>query len=225
MKKIGILGGLGPESTAGFYTQLTRRYYELKGDYNYPEIVMISLPMGPFIADGYRRPDEVAAAIERLAGAGADLAVAACNSVHMVYREVSPRLSIPWISIMEATAEKILESAIRRVALLGTRFTMKADFYSRAFERDGIEILTPPADSREEINDIIYGELVLSHVSDDSRRKVRGIIEELAGRGAEGVVLACTELPFLIGPEDAPVAVFDTTAILAEKALAVAMTG
>ena len=223
MKTIGILGGLGPESTVAYYNYITRKYYDLHGDYAYPEIIIHSFNFQEFIDSGYREPEKIVSAIEGLAGAGADFVVAACNSVHIDYEEVRKRISIPWISIMDAVAERIQENEIHKVALLGTVFTMRNDFYPKVFSKYNIETVIPKAAAQRVINGIIYNELVRAVVTDESRRIISDIMEELHQNGAEGVVLGCTELPFLITPEDVNLPLFDTTAIHAQKALSLAL--
>ncbi len=225
MKTIGIIGGLGPESTISYYSYITRKYYESYRDYAYPEIIIYSLHFSEFINVGYEAAPKIIAVIDRLARAGADFVVAACNSIHIVYDEVAKNIPIPWISIMDVTGEKVKEAGISKVGLLGTIFTMSKGFYQKALARFGIECLTPPADAQDEINRVIYDELVIADVKDESRRFVLGCIEELGQRGAQGVVLACTELPFLIQQDDTALPVFDTTVIHAQKALELAVAG
>jgi aspartate racemase len=225
MKTIGIIGGLGPESTVSYYSYITRKYYETYGDYAYPEIIIYSVSFSEFIDVGYEAAPKVTAVIERLARAGADFVVAACNSIHIVYDEVAKNIPIPWISIMDVTGEKVKEAGISKVGLLGTVFTMTKGFYQKALAGFGIECITPPADAQDEINRIIFDELVIASVRDDSKQFVLGCIEALGQRGAQGVVLACTELPFLIQQDDTALPVFDTTAIHAQKALELAMAG
>ena len=223
MKTIGILGGLGPESTAAYYETITRAYHELRGDYGYPPIIVYSLSFQPYIDAGYDLPAETLDAIERLAAAGADFVVAACNSVHIVYDEVAPEVSVPWVSIMDATAEEIIEAGMRKVGLLGTRFTMTKGFFGRALAERGIETIAPEGGDAETVDRIIYDELVLNVVEAKSREAVLEVMGRLASRGAEGIVLGCTELPFLIRQSDTDVPVFDTTAIHCHKALGVAL--
>ena len=223
MKTIGILGGLGPESTAEYYTKITRGYHELRGDYGYPEIVVLSLSFAPYIDCGYEAAGDVKSAIDRLAAAGADFVVAACNSVHIVYDEVAPVVNIPWVSIVDAAAEAMIEAGVRRAGLLGTRFTMTKGFYQRALEKHGIETVIPDPSGVATVNRIIFDELVVRDVRDSSREAVLGLMDGLVRDGAEGVVLGCTELPFLVRQEDTAVPVFDTTAIHCRKALGIAM--
>ena len=223
MKTIGLLGGLGPESTIAYYECITRTYYELRGDYAYPEVVMHSFNFADFIDAGYRLPDRVKAAVEGLARAGADFVIAACNSVHVVYDEVASSIPIPWLSIMEAAAERVAARGLRTVGLLGTVFTMQNDFYQNTLAEHGIDVVTPLSDEQTAINEIIYGELVRREVRDESRQRAVAIIEALGKRGAEGVILGCTELPFLITQQAVEMPVFDTTTLHAHKALELAM--
>lgn len=223
MKTIGILGGLGPESTISYYAYITRKYYEMRGDYDYPEIIIYSLQFSKFIGRGYEAADDVRAAIERLAAAGADFVVAACNSIHIVYDDVSKQVPIPWISIIDVTAERIEKDGLSKVGLLGTVFTMGKGFYRKGLARHGIEAITPDPEAQKKINEIIYGELVRNVVTDGSRQYVLGCAEALKREGAQGVVLACTELPFLIRQADVDMPVFDTAALHAQKALDLAL--
>ena len=223
MKTIGILGGLGPESTIAYYATITRACYERRGDYAYPEIIIHSASFREFIDAEYELPDKVLGIIEGLKAAGADFVVAACNSVHVVYAEVAPRSPIPWISIMDAVAEPIKQAGMKTIGLLGTVFTMGKGFYAGALARHGIATLTPDADDQQRINDIIFGELVRGEIHDASRDFALACMNALAARGAEGIVLGCTELPFLIKQEHTDVTVFDTTDIHARKALDLAL--
>jgi len=222
-KTIGIVGGLGPESTIAFYGDIAREYHRRFGDYAYPAMVIYSLSFQEIIDAGYRTSKKVLHAIEALAAAGADFAVAACNSIHTVHEELSDRAPIPWISITEATADAVESAGIKSVALLGTKITMAGDFFPRALSARGIACRTPDTDDRERINRIIFEELVVGDARDESRRRVLEIIERLRCDGAAGVILGCTELPFLIRPEDTNLPLFDTNRLLAHKALQIAI--
>ena len=219
MKKIGILGGLGPESTTAYYEYITREYYRRYGDYAYPEIIIYSLSFQEFIDAGYEAAEKIKSAIENLHRAGADFVIASCNSIHIVYEEVSKSIPIPWLSIIDATAEEIKKSGISKVGLLGTIFTMGKGFYKKGLIQHRIETIIPSTDDQKKINNIIYNELVLNEVRDESRCIILKIIEKLNRKGAQGIVLGCTELPFLIKQEDLNIKIFNTTTIHAQKAL------
>ena len=225
MKTIGILGGLGPESTLEYYRYITRTYYQRYADYAYPEVVIYSLSFQKFIEAGYDLPGEVKAAIEKLHRAGADFVVASCNSVHLVYDRVAGEVPIPWVSIMDATAEQITARGLSKVGLLGTIFTMGQGFYQQALARHGIETVTPGPEAQSKVNEIIFAELVRAEIKEASRRFVLDCIEDLGRNGAQGIVLGCTELPFLIKQEHTALPVFDTTTIHAQKALDLALEG
>ncbi len=224
MKTIGILGGLGPESTASYYTTITREYYNRYKNYAYPEIIIYSLNFQKFIDTGYELSEHVEKIIRKLYNAGADFVIAACNSVHIIYEQIADKLPIPWISIMNCTAEAIYKSKIKTVVLLGTIFTMNNDFYQKTLAKYDIKTMTPNLSVKEKINKIIYNELVRGKVREESRREVLHYIEELKSRGAQGVILGCTELPFLIRQQDVDIPVFDTTMIHSLKALELALT-
>ena len=219
MKKIGILGGLGPESTMAYYEYITREYYKKYNNYAYPEIIIYSLNFKEFIDARYEAAEKIKAAIKNLHRAGADFVIAACNSIHIVYEEVSKNISIPWISIIDATAEEIKKGDMNKVGLLGTIFTMSKGFYKKGLSQHCIETIVPSTDDQKKINNIIYKELVLNELRDESRCMILKIIEKLKRKGAQGIVLGCTELPFLIKQEDVNIKIFNTTIIHAQKAL------
>lgn len=223
MKTIGILGGLGPESTITYYTYIIRKYYELCGNYAYPEILIHSFSFEEFIKAGNQLPQRVKGAIENLHHSGADFVVAACNSIHIVYDEVAADIPIPWINIVDTVGECIEKRSIHKVALLGTVLTMANDFYQKRLSRFGLETVVPTPPDQQIINKILFDELVRAEIKEESRQTVLGIIDKLAQDGIEGVVLGCTELPFLIRQEDTALPVFDTTVIHAQKALDLAM--
>jgi len=223
MRTIGILGGLGPESTVEYYKYITRTYYETHRDYAYPEIIIYSVNFKRFIDQNYEVAADVREAIGKLHNAGADFVVAACNSIHIVYDEVSKDIPIPWYSIMDAVAEQIKKKNINKVGLLGTMCTMSKGFYHKALAENGIETLTPDDYNKKKINDITFNELVLGIVKDKSKRYMLDCIEGLMQKGAQGIVLGCTELPFLIQQKDITLPVFDSAVIHAGKALELAL--
>lgn len=222
-KTIGIVGGLAPVSTVSYYERIVERYRAVAGDERYPEIVVLSLPFQEMVEREYRWPGRMLEALERLAAAGADFAVAACNSIHVVYDDVAPRSPIPWVHIADAVAAEIRTRRVSRVLLMGTMFTMEADFYPKRLAAAGIGTAVPGPEARAEIHGVIYGELVKGVVRDESRRRL--LRHTLVPPGSEcgGVVLGCTELPLLIRPEDSPLQIFDTAAIHADYALDAAL--
>ena len=155
---------------------------------------------------------------------GADLVVLCTNTMHLCSAAIKRNISIPFLHIAEATAQEIKKQGIKKVALLGTKFTMEKDFYKNILIDDfGIEVLIPTEEERTVVHDIIYNELVQGVIKENSREQYKTIIRNLEKRGAEGVILGCTEIPLLISRADVNIPVFDTTKIHAEKAVELAL--
>jgi len=223
-KKIGILGGMSPESTAEYYQFITRRYTERFGDYGYPEIIIYSVSFQPYVDwPGAERWDLVAQglgeAAQRLEAAGADFIIIATNTMHLVFDEVQASVKTPMLSLLDVVGDAILEKGLKTVGLLGTKFTMEKPLYHNALAKKGITVLVPNANDREYVNQVIYDELVAGNIRDESRAGYVEIINKLAQQGAEGVILGCTEIPLLVSESDAGLPLFDTTLIHAEAAL------
>ena len=223
-KRIGILGGMSPESTVAYYEHITRTYTERFGDYGYPEVLIYSVSFQPYVdwpnqdrwdlvADGLSQ------AAQKLVAAGADVILIATNTMHLVFDEVQARVEVPMLSLLDATAEAIQGRGLNTVGLLGTRFTMEKSFYQDALARNGISILVPDADDRAYVNGVIYDELVAGQIRDESRAGYLAIIGKLVEQGAQGIVLGCTEIPLLVDEASAGIPLFDTTQIHAEAAL------
>jgi aspartate racemase len=223
-KTIGLLGGMSPVSTVEYYRYLTRTYTERFGDYGFPEIIIYSISFQRY-ADWSKtdRWDLVAQglgeAARKLEAAGADFILITANTMHIVVDDVQAAVSVPVLSLLEVVGDAILARGMRTVGLLGTRFTMEKPFYQEALARKGIAALVPDADGRDYVNRVIYEELVAGQIRDDSRAGFVALIQKLVTRGAEGVILGCTEIPLLVGETDVRVPLFDTTRIHAEAAL------
>jgi len=223
-KKIGILGGLSPESTSTYYQYITREYTKRYGDYSYPEIIIYSVNFQEFVDwQGQDRWDLAAGkmidAFRRLEKAGADFGLIASNTMHIVFDKVQREISIPLINIIEATAEATKEEGAEKVGLLGTLFTMNKDFYKAGLETRGITTLVPDRKGQEFVNSVIYEELTRGLIKPKSKEGYIKVVKKLKEKGAEGIVLGCTEIPLLIKEEDCGVRLYDTTIIHAEKAL------
>ena len=223
-KTIGILGGMSPESTQEYYKYITRTYASRYGDHGYPEIIIYSVSFQSYIdwpKDG--RWDLVAQglaqAAQQLQAAGADFIIIATNTMHIVIDQVRTQVGIPVLSLLDAVSDAILARGMTTVGLLGTRFTMENPFYADALSPRGISVLVPHEEDRRLVNAIIYDELVAGQIRDESRGEFVAIIRRLAARGAEGVILGCTEIPLLVSDADAGLPLFNTTAIHAEAAL------
>ncbi len=223
-KKIGILGGMSPESTVEYYQYITRTYTERFGDYGYPEIIIYSVSFQPYVDwPNQDRWDLVTQGLSeaalKLEAAGADFIVIATNTMHLVFDQVQASVTVPMLSLLDAVGDAVLARGIETVGLLGTKFTMEKAFYQDALARKGITVLVPDAQDRTYVNAVIYDELVAGQIRDESRAGYVAIIDKLAERGAEGVILGCTEIPLLVSEEDAGMPLFDTTVIHAEAAL------
>ncbi len=228
-KRIGILGGMSPESTTEYYEYITRTYTQRFGDYGYPEIIIYSVSFQPYVDwPNAERWDLVAQGLSEAAGkleaAGADFIIIATNTMHLVFDEVQASVNVPMLSLLDAVGEAILARGLETVGLLGTRFTMEKTFYQDALARKDIQVLVPGAADRQVVNDVIYNELIAGEIRDESRARYVEIIGRLAERGAGGVILGCTEIPLLVSEEDAGLPLFDTTAIHAEAALSYALS-
>jgi len=223
-RTIGILGGMSPESTAMYYEYITRTYKQRFGDFGFPEILIYSVNFQKF-ADWQREgrwaeaAGEMAKALERLRGAGADFGLIATNTMHIVFDEVQKAVRMPLLSIVDTTAEAIQTAGLTLVGLLGTVFTMRERFYRDGLARFGIDVLVPDDSRQERINEVIYGELCQGEILPESRRMFLDVIDELQKAGAQGVVLGCTEIPLLVRSQDCDLPVFNTTLLHAERAL------
>jgi aspartate racemase len=151
--------------------------------------------------------------------AGADLIIISANTMHLVLDQIRASIKIPVLSLLDVVGTAVNGRGFKTVGLLGTRYTMEKSFYQEALARQGINVLVPEWDEREYVNDVIYKELVAGQIKDESRAGYQKIIHKLAERGAQGVILGCTEIPLLISEADAGLPLFDTTSLHAEAAL------
>ena len=224
MKKIGILGGMSPESTTLYYEHITRTYTARFGDYGYPEILIYSVNFQKIVdwqhnGQWKEAAAEMARALEQLHAAGADFGLIATNTMHIVFDEVQREVHMPLLSIISATAEGVLAAGIRTVGLLGTVFTMSEPFFREGLERLGIKALVPGQDDQQRLNNVIYQELCRGEIRPSSRQLFLDVIEGLAGQGAEGIILGCTEIPLLVEPQHCKLPLFNTAILHAAKAL------
>ena len=228
MKTIGILGGMSPESTTLYYEHITRTYTAQFGDYGYPEILIYSVNFQKFVDWQHNGQWDQAAramaeALERLRLAGADFGLIATNTMHIVFDEVQRAVGMPLLSIVDVTAEAILDAGLQSVGLLGTVFTMSQRFFRDGLERRGITVLVPEPGDQQRIHEIIYQELCRGDIRPGSRRLFQDIAGRLQSRGAEGIVLGCTEIPLLLEPQHCDLPLFNTAVLHAGKALDVAL--
>ncbi len=223
-KRIGLLGGMSPESTVEYYLHITRTYTSRFGDYSYPEIIIYSVSFQPYVDWQHQeRWDQVAqglgAAARCLEAAGADFIVIATNTMHLVLDQIQAHVRIPILSLLDVVANAIQGQGLRTVGLLGTKFTMEKSFYHQTLARLGIAVLVPSADERRYINEVIYKELVAGTIHAESRAGFIQVIQNLVQQGAEGIILGCTEIPLLVTQADVAVPLFDSTRLHAEAAL------
>lgn len=229
-KRIGILGGMSPESTTIYYEYITRTYRERFGDHGYPEILILSVSFQEFM-DWMREDrwdlitEKIVEGLTHLHKGGADFGLIATNTMHAVFDEVEKRSPMPLISIVDATAEEVRKERLQVVGLLGSTFTMGGDFYKKKLLSYSIDTIVPGKKDQEYVNRVIFEELVNGQILQSSRKGFIRIIEDLKDRGVQGVILGCTEIPLLVREEDVDMKLFDTTVIHAEKALNYAISG
>ncbi len=211
-KKIGLLGGFSYASTLQYYSRLMELYYDKEHDYYYPELVIYSLDFQKFTdMEDERRMEDYKAyiryGIDAVDRAGADFFAMTANSPHSVLDEIRPDLPLPVVSIVDAVADAVAEKGLKKVLLTGIRYTMQMNFYQKGLAKRGIETIVPSDEHKDEINDIIFGELVRDIIMDSTRERFKEIISSYE---AEGVLLCCTELPLLLQQEHYDRPLFDS---------------
>ncbi len=228
MRRIGLLGGMSWESTALYYRLINEETRRRLGGLHSAPLALVSVDFqeietlqdqGNWAAAG----ELLAEAARSIEKAGADFLLICTNTMHRVADEVAEAIDIPLLHLADATANRIIESGFDTVGLLGTRFTMEEAFYKGRLERLGIEVLTPPAASRELVHRVIYEELCLGITHARSRQAFLEVIDDLVQRGAQAVVEGCTEIGMLVNEQHTDVVLFDTTRIHAEQAVAFAL--
>ncbi|MBU7043808.1 MAG: aspartate/glutamate racemase family protein [Theionarchaea archaeon] len=229
MKTIGLIGGMSWESSAEYYRIINETVKKSMGGLHSAKCIMYSVDFGEIVEiheDG--RWDEVGDIISdiavRLENSGADFIVICTNTMHKLADTIQAHLSIPLLHIADATGEEIAEKGLNMVGLLGTRFTMEEEFYKKRLKENfNIDTLIPSDADRAKVNTIIYDELCVGIFSDSSRNTMKTIIESLVERGAEGIILGCTEIPLLITQEEVSVPLFNTTEIHSRAAVNLAL--
>ncbi|HZP66647.1 MAG TPA: aspartate/glutamate racemase family protein [Rudaea sp.] len=229
MKTIGLIGGMSWESTVPYYRLVNEGVKRRLGGLHSARLVLYSVDFHDIermqvSGDWEAAGRALAAAARALEAAGADFVVLCTNTMHKVAPAVEAAVRVPLLHIADATAAEIRKAGVARVGLLGTRFTMEQAFYrDRLRDRHGIDVIVPPAGDREIVHRVIYDELCLGKTLDASRTQYLRIVADLVAAGAQGIVLGCTEIMLLIGPDDVPVPAFDTTSIHAEAAVELAL--
>jgi aspartate racemase len=231
MKRIGLLGGMSWESSAQYYRFVNEAARDALGGLHSADCVMRSVDFAA-IEELQRtgRWDEAGAVLAReaqeLVAAGAELLVLCTNTMHKVADAITAAVDVPFIHIADTTAAAVRDAGLGTVGLLATGYTMEQDFYTgRLRERHGLDVLVPDEADRRIVHDVIYDELCVGVVRDESREEYRRVMRALADRGAGGILLGCTEIDLLVGPGDASVPLFDTTRLHAEAAVRLALEG
>jgi aspartate racemase len=229
VKRIGLIGGMSWESSIEYYRIINEMTKAKLGGLHSAKSIMVSLDFAEI--EILQQQGKWAEAAEILIGAskdlesgGADFIVLCTNTMHKVANELEARVKIPLLHIADATAQRVKDSGIQKIGLLGTRFTMEEEFYKgRLSQKYGLHVSVPSAEKREIVHHIIYEELVLGKIELRSKEEYIGIMERMVDEGVEGIILGCTEIGLLIHQEDSDVPLFDTTRIHAEAAVEYAL--
>lgn len=229
MKTIGLLGGMSWESTLGYYRAINEGVKNALGGFHSAKIILYSVDFAPIEklqneGDWESMSEILSKAALCIQAAGADFLLICTNTMHKVAPQIEKALQIPVLHIADATADALAGRDVKKVGLLGTAFTMEQDFYKgRLRRKHGLDVLVPPQEDRKIVHDVIYQELCLGKVIDESRVEFLRIIEDLAAKGAEAVILGCTEIGLLVKQSDTRVRLYDTTAVHAQKAIEYAL--
>jgi aspartate racemase len=225
MRRLGLIGGMSWESTQTYYRLINESTRQRRGGLHSAPLLLESVDFAAIAAmqkagDWQAAGELLAACARRLEAAGAEALVLCTNTMHKLAPQIEAAVSIPLLHIVDATAAAIKQAGLRDIALLGTAFTMEQPFYAeRMGERHGLRIHAPDAEDRAEVHRIIYEELCLGEIRETSRRRYREVIARLVDRGAQGLILGCTEIGLLISQADSAVPVFDSTALHAQAAV------
>ena len=229
MKKIGLIGGMSWESTLLYYELINKKVKAMLGGLHSADCVIESLDFSQIAQyqekDNWKALDDLMISRAKLLeDSGAELLMICANTMHLCVDAISEHTNIPIVHIAEVTAAQIKESRLDKVALLGTKFTMEKDFFKNILKENGLEVVIPEEKDRDLIHDIIYQELVKGEIKPDSKKIYLEIIADLKAKGAQGIILGCTEIPLLIEPEDTDIPLFNTTKIHAEKTVELALS-
>lgn len=223
MKVIGLIGGMSWESTLTYYKIINETIKERLGGLHSAKCVLYSVDFQEIEecqanGDWEKSGEILGEAAYNLEKAGANFIVICTNTMHKVINQIEEKISIPILHIAEMTAEKILEKKIKNIALLGTKYTMEQNFYKEKLIEKGINVIIPDETDIKIINDIIYKELCLGIINPESKAKYLAIVKKLENKGAEGVILGCTEIGMIVKSEDTSIPLFDTAVSHAKQA-------
>lgn len=228
MKTIGLLGGMSWESTALYYRWINEGIKQKLGGLHSAQIVMVSVDFHEIEHLQYENRWNLAGEIlsqkaYQIQAGGADFLIICTNTMHKVAAQIEKAIQIPLLHIADATAESIKAQGISKIGLLGTKFTMEQDFYTGRLEQHGLQVMLPMSKEREMVHQIIYNELVLGKIKDDSRKAMIQIMNKLHQQGAQGIIEGCTEIVMLVQQKHTTIPLFDTTAIHAQAAVEIAL--
>jgi len=229
MKTIGLLGGMSWESTESYYRLLNETVKERLGGLHSAKVVLHSVDFAEIeqlqhLGEWDKTAEILKKAAQGLEKAGADFILICTNTMHLVAPQIQAGINIPLLHIADATAEEIVKANIQKIGLLGTAFTMEEDFYKGQLQNKyHLDVITPNSNDRKIVHQIIYDELCLGNIQNNSRKEYLRIIDDLVKQGAEAIILGCTEIALLIEPQHTKVKLFDTTRIHALKAIEIAL--
>ncbi|HEX3032937.1 MAG TPA: aspartate/glutamate racemase family protein [Bacillota bacterium] len=230
MKTIGLLGGMSWESTVSYYRIINNEIKARLGGYHSAKCLLYSVDFAEIEAcqranDWDRTAEILGQAAQSLEQGGAEFLVLCTNTMHNVIDQISQHITMPVLHIADATAARVRQTGLSKVGLLGTKYTMEQDFYKSRLIEQGLGVIIPGAADREIVHNIIFDQLCLGSIQDDSRREYLRIIADLVSRGAEGIIMGCTEIGLLVGPDHTQIPLFDTAAIHALQAVDYALSG
>lgn len=223
MKRIGIIGGIGPESTVDYYKLIIGAFHGKQADSGYPEIIIYSANLSNLMKildakDWGCLTDWLVDKVVSLHRAGAEFAVIGSNTPHIVFDRVSARSPIPMLSIIEETRRNAQKRGLKRLGLLGTRFTMEADFFKKPFEENGMTVVVPEKEDQELIHHRLFSEIELGIIKDSTREELLAIVKKMIERHSiDALILGCTELPLILTKDAFGIPFLNTTAIHAES--------
>ncbi|TWC23114.1 MULTISPECIES: aspartate/glutamate racemase family protein [unclassified Pseudomonas] len=228
MRTIGLIGGMSWESSAEYYRLINQQVRDRLGPLRSAQLLMHSVDFGPVEqAQHAGRWDDAAAilvdAARRLQAGGAECVVLCTNTMHKVATQIQSAISIPFLHIADPTGQAALDGGTMTVGLLGTAFTMEQDFLKERLSAQGLTVLVPDAEERQAVHRIIYDELCVGVINPASRQVYQQVIESLTRRGAQAIILGCTEIGLLIKPEHSALPLLDTTHLHARAAVAFAL--
>jgi aspartate racemase len=231
MKKIGMLGGFGPEATLEYYRLMIDQYRRLQGQDSLPEVIIYSMDMYALFdlierREWSRLSGWLLEGINALSRAGADFGIISANTPHIVFDEVRNLSPIPLLSIVEETRKKAKELGLQKVGLLGTRFTMKSSFFQKVFAADGITVVVPQTQEQEYIHHKLMTEIELGKIFEETRQGLLGIVKRMIAEDfIQGVILGCTELPLILTKAEFGIAFLNTTQIHVDSAIGYSLHG